>query len=179
MFQSAIYGHVNIYILVVKTHKHILPLPMFNTVAHDDFLYVFGGRSGYRLLNDMFKFDTLSFSWQSIPHLIGSTMVPSPRHFFASCASKDYMYVYGGLWEEYPDEIMPLNADSPSFQVWCDVHDYDCCCSLTLSFSHFLFPIYVCFSPFACLNSMRSVRRVSVVSKQGTITTPPPPLTTS
>ena len=61
-------------------------------------LYVFGGRSGSRLLNDVHRLDLRTLSWTQVPSL-GTP--PSPRHFFASCATPDAsaLVVFGGLWQ--------------------------------------------------------------------------------
>jgi leucine-zipper-like transcriptional regulator 1 len=66
-------------------------------VAHDRFLYVFGGAADSTLPNDLHCYDLDTQVWSVIiPAHSGAVHVPTGRLFHAAAVIGDSMYIFGG-----------------------------------------------------------------------------------
>jgi len=77
-------------------------------------LFVFGGRSGSRLLNDLHRLDLDTLEWTQVA---AQGSAPSPRHYFGACESRNELFVFGGLWQAVASPDYPTPDGLRTFEA--------------------------------------------------------------
>lgn len=85
-------------------------------VAHDRFLYVFGGANDLTVSNDLHCYDLDSHVWSIIVPAMDS-QCPSGRIFHAAAVINDSMYIFGGTMES--GGLQSRSGDMYKFQFSC------------------------------------------------------------
>ncbi|RWS07856.1 kelch domain-containing protein 3-like protein, partial [Dinothrombium tinctorium] len=89
--------------------------------AHNDSIYMFGGRNELGACNALYKFNTVSYVW-SQPKVKG--FIPSARDGHSSCVIDDCMFVFGGLDDNFEMLSQSLYCLNLRTLVWTLVKTY-------------------------------------------------------
>jgi hypothetical protein len=80
-------------------HKH-------SAVIHDDAMWIYGGMTDLQERSDLWKWDTVSKTWNIIKTKIG----PGPLHSHAICKLPSSMLIFGGERNGHPtNELWKFN----------------------------------------------------------------------
>eukprot|EP01080_Neovahlkampfia_damariscottae_P002204 gene2204-2378_t len=90
-------------------------------------LYIFGGKSKYRLLNDLWCLDIESMLWKNIKY---EGNIPSPRQGHILVSYESFLLLYGGYSPDFknPNSSFPseiFTCDTQGIQGWDVVHFED------------------------------------------------------
>jgi len=92
------------------------------TLAVGSTIYVFGGRSGSTLLNDLYAFDTVTNTWSRPPNVASASgdRTPCARHYFGATSIGSTLYVFGGLYQHNATTALPArsNTDPDGFATF-------------------------------------------------------------
>ena len=90
-------------------------------VVHGNAFYVFGGFDGGSRVNDFYKFDILSETWEVVVPNVGEAVseLPTPRHSHSAVVYKDTMVVFGGYDGSYRCDLYEYNFLTG---VWRMIH---------------------------------------------------------
>lgn len=88
-----------------------------SAVAHDNIIYLWGGRREEVACNKIFLFDTNTRKW-SAPKVKGT--IPGARDGHAACISEGFMYIFGGFEEEkqeFSDTVFRFELKTCTWQA--------------------------------------------------------------
>lgn len=86
-------------------------------VAHEDSIYLFGGRNDEAACNVLYKFDTNTYTW-SQPKVFGD--IPGERDGHSACGIGQFMYVFGGyeeIIERFGQDVYRLDLSTYTWQL--------------------------------------------------------------
>ncbi|XP_068897613.1 uncharacterized protein [Tenebrio molitor] len=87
-------------------HKH-------SAVIHDDAMWIYGGMTDLQERSDLWKWDTVSKTWNIIKTKIG----PGPLHSHAICKLPSSMLIFGGERNGHPtNELWKFNFNGESWE---------------------------------------------------------------